>query len=641
MDQRLSINIAIIGAVSAGKSTLLNALFVEQFSDMKIKRTTMVPQVYHEIIIDKKDSHSEYIRENNRKINDELIKKTEQGQVLSEVKEIEYFVPQVFDLVSLKKDVFLSIYDIPGLNDSRTKQIYFDYITNNFYKFDIIIFVIDINSAINTSDELDILNLIANNIKKNKTDYNVDTKLVVLTNKCDEMFLEKGKLVLEPEFNDMFKQAVHTIETKMKEIVGDNKSNIIIPISCEDAYIYRMFKRNPNVNLDIKYLNKFGTYEYGKTRWNRLDEQTKKQKIKILFDKFNFDERMELTGFVQLKNYLSKILNETGQYNYLINHLKYELSQIKDYNKIDVSNEITQFYKIREKIDNLEYIFPTIKNNDMERFCIEQFNKFNELHKSTIIVPALTASHVTESNFEINKMLKRGLETIKKLFNGVWKNYQQTYSDVVLSVNDYYLAKNKNETDYEKRFALINELKTNEYDQWKQELVKTFNSTGNVTHILSIYNIPATEFVKKLQHYYKIFDLSVNEKISITYDIMLSLYKYHQQVNGQSDYMWSACLFWSDVFIESTCSMKNKLELFKRGFVFVNLFSSSFDLKIIELPLEQYFYSLLKKQFVDEIFTVANNEIHNVDDHVLVTELNKLPKKANISLSDELDRELE
>ena len=47
-NQRYQINIAICGAVSAGKSTLLNSLFVSQYSDMKIKRTTMTPQVYYE-----------------------------------------------------------------------------------------------------------------------------------------------------------------------------------------------------------------------------------------------------------------------------------------------------------------------------------------------------------------------------------------------------------------------------------------------------------------------------------------------------------------------------------------------------------------------------------------------------------------
>ncbi len=46
--KRNQINIAICGPVSAGKSTLLNALFVASYSDMKIKRTTATPQVYFE-----------------------------------------------------------------------------------------------------------------------------------------------------------------------------------------------------------------------------------------------------------------------------------------------------------------------------------------------------------------------------------------------------------------------------------------------------------------------------------------------------------------------------------------------------------------------------------------------------------------
>ena len=42
-----NIHIAILGPVSAGKSTFLNALFSNTFSDMKRKKTTMLPQIYH------------------------------------------------------------------------------------------------------------------------------------------------------------------------------------------------------------------------------------------------------------------------------------------------------------------------------------------------------------------------------------------------------------------------------------------------------------------------------------------------------------------------------------------------------------------------------------------------------------------
>ena len=44
--QRNQINVAIVGSVSVGKSTLLNTIFAETFSDCKLKRTTMTPQIY-------------------------------------------------------------------------------------------------------------------------------------------------------------------------------------------------------------------------------------------------------------------------------------------------------------------------------------------------------------------------------------------------------------------------------------------------------------------------------------------------------------------------------------------------------------------------------------------------------------------
>jgi len=37
-------NIAILGRVFVGKSTLFNSLFIEQYSDMSYKRTTKITQ---------------------------------------------------------------------------------------------------------------------------------------------------------------------------------------------------------------------------------------------------------------------------------------------------------------------------------------------------------------------------------------------------------------------------------------------------------------------------------------------------------------------------------------------------------------------------------------------------------------------
>ena len=78
--KRNQINVAIVGSVSVGKSTLLNTIFAEAFSDCKLKRTTMTPQVYYECGADygaQSDLTTE-IRTQNTVINQHLISKSDQ-----------------------------------------------------------------------------------------------------------------------------------------------------------------------------------------------------------------------------------------------------------------------------------------------------------------------------------------------------------------------------------------------------------------------------------------------------------------------------------------------------------------------------------------------------------------------------------
>lgn len=73
--KRLSINIGIIGCVSTGKSTLNNALLLNQYSDMKIKRTTMLPQVYCETTNKSILKSARQINEETSQSNKEIIEK--------------------------------------------------------------------------------------------------------------------------------------------------------------------------------------------------------------------------------------------------------------------------------------------------------------------------------------------------------------------------------------------------------------------------------------------------------------------------------------------------------------------------------------------------------------------------------------
>ncbi len=47
-----SINIAIVGDVSSGKSTILNSIFVENYNETKRKRATCSINIYQEVDAD-------------------------------------------------------------------------------------------------------------------------------------------------------------------------------------------------------------------------------------------------------------------------------------------------------------------------------------------------------------------------------------------------------------------------------------------------------------------------------------------------------------------------------------------------------------------------------------------------------------
>src|SRR5207244_4040064 len=87
----------------------------------------------------------------------------------------------------LKPGIRLAIHDLPGLNDSKTSSVYHQYVTEHFHQYDIILFIVDIVSGLNTNDEKNILKLIIDGIKKNKDTYGVETEVIVILNKCDEM----------------------------------------------------------------------------------------------------------------------------------------------------------------------------------------------------------------------------------------------------------------------------------------------------------------------------------------------------------------------------------------------------------------------------------------------------------------------
>jgi hypothetical protein len=154
--ERLSFRIAIGGCISSGKSTLLNAICTKTYSDMQRKRTTMTPQIYCETDSQLDPVYLKEIRDENKDCNQAIYKKGS-DLTLSDIKPNIYPIPRIPDFTTFHEQCYLDVYDLPGLNDSQTQGVFFEYIEQNHLDFDMIVYIVDVCSALNTTDEMNIL----------------------------------------------------------------------------------------------------------------------------------------------------------------------------------------------------------------------------------------------------------------------------------------------------------------------------------------------------------------------------------------------------------------------------------------------------------------------------------------------------
>jgi GTP-binding protein EngB required for normal cell division len=268
-----NINICIVGGVSTGKSTILNSIFCEKLSECKIKRTTMVPTVYieNESIIDSPEQIFTKIEQKNK----EIIEKTEKGIPVTEQEyaELQFNVGKLD--INIIPDSYVNVYDIPGLNDARTKAEYYEYLERNFFKFNLIVFIVDIHSGLNTSDEADILRFIADHTRNQLDKNQKKIYTLVVVNKADDMQLKEGgkngELEIVGELDEMFKQVQNAVisEFKAKNIADHLVGDGVIPLCAIDSYLYRMTKKHgANFKLTDEQILKIGINRYSGFRLN-------------------------------------------------------------------------------------------------------------------------------------------------------------------------------------------------------------------------------------------------------------------------------------------------------------------------------------------------------------------------------------
>jgi hypothetical protein len=327
----------------------------------------------------------------------------------------------------LKSGVRLAIHDLPGLNDSKTSNVYHPYVIENFHRYDIILFVVDVISALNTSDEKSILNLILRGIIDNKEKHDTETELMVIINKCDEMEIIDNNSHEARPINDEYKSMVDQVRNIITDTANTMRmSNPIrfVCLSAEDAYIYRMYQRDSLCLIDAKHRNKYGVNEFGKNQWNKMNEKQKNDAFNKCMTRENIAGATELAGFTYFDWKLGNILTHEKQFIYLINHLIYEVKMIK-MNALkpgdQIDKQLEEFAVVREKLVLLCSKYGK-KFNEC-KFFQDKFTAFmSEFFavNQQFLIP-LKPSHDDLSTYTVSDSLKGILGTIISKFKS-WMN---------------------------------------------------------------------------------------------------------------------------------------------------------------------------------------------------------------------------
>ena len=483
LNHRNSIRVGLVGCVSSGKSTILNSICVNQYEDMKIKRTTMVPSVYKESndnIVENVDEISK-IHTQNKEINKIMYEKGKDLK-LEDLNKMEYIIPKIKNFIDLPEHIYLDIYDIPGLNDCLTKDVFFQWIENNFDELDVILHIVDINSPLNTSDQIDILKMIIKNIENEKINNNREVLLLTIINKCDEMDVDDktGDFIFDEEDQENFDQIINYTMDTINETAQD-KNNINVrftPLSAVDTFVYRMLHNDPDVELDMKLLQKFGINEVGKRKWAKLNDNEKKSFIKNHFKDCDINDTLELTGYNKLKSKINNYLSFHKQSEILTSRLQKELKEESIINR--------SFSKDKDQMNELIELY----NSYCQKvYVIDQLYNTN----NSQMITDLIYTHLSRWINDISDLSNENPESITRLaeYKGIIQNF-------IDRIDSYALVNKINldiETDKQHRWGLT-------FGSSIDKINKPFSIINMFKNMFSGYSKLQNEFyLKKLQEY--------------------------------------------------------------------------------------------------------------------------------------------
>lgn len=488
-----NITMAILGPVSAGKSTFFNSLMSNTYSDMKRKKTTMLPQLYK---IDKNNNDSvEEIYNKNKESNEKILRLRESNEfdVNKHFTQLVYNISPIDDFITMfDKKATYSILDMPGLNCGGD-TLYYDYIKKISKEIDIYILVFDINSGLNTTDEVTILKLVTDEIIKNGNGH-----IRILINKCDDIHIKEGKVELgDDELNELYDRCLHTIKKHCEQIID---KVTISPLCSSKLYVYRGVKNNIST-IDENQLNNLIKTECGKTELKKLDSIKKKRKfISGLLQKSKlslFDDWMNDTGYSDFKKRLDEIIIE---YPSIISyHINLDLDTLIINNKSNFNyEELNKNIKsIIKRITRLHSFYDNEYGLIFDNYLKNTFNTINTLICSNMKNKILNLksrkdlkNETIDLNIEKVRISLQHTETYFKILDKLDKLYKcNEISDLIKLLtnkkNELLVFKFKNNNFNHKIFGELQEFNLIDIEFFTSSIISTLRH--DISHFDKIY----------------------------------------------------------------------------------------------------------------------------------------------------------
>mmetsp|Transcript_19929 Transcript_19929/g.56449 ORF Transcript_19929/g.56449 Transcript_19929/m.56449 type:complete len:672 (+) Transcript_19929:286-2301(+) len=345
---QFEIKVALLGYVSVGKSTVLNALLGKKFSEVSMKRTTAGIN-YFKIVNPKPDGNddgddpaastkgnrstaskasnerwydaSDEVAQDSIQTHSAILSKiTKDNQELrasNKIQERLFNINVDTPIVAMRTDTNLVVVDIPGINEAGTAKIYKKHVADKWSTFDCAIVVMDALQGVNTDEQVNILKFVKENNTKHK-----DIPIIVVGNKVDNPddeeqmeLVEEVREKVTQVFGSGCRNAALEAIVRGKGTehrVDENPFAAFVPISAMHAFVYRTASSLPLKDfekLGMGLIDKIGLEEVSRFKWKKFN---KKKKIQVAFDSIHNDddykERIAATNFDSLLSVLEYCL---------------------------------------------------------------------------------------------------------------------------------------------------------------------------------------------------------------------------------------------------------------------------------------------------------------------------------------------